>query len=162
MTCAYCARLPPCSTALSSGPSACAHWLSLRPSQKRNGLYAVPAIGMVRRSVVPTPLASGMPSWNSRLGSWHVAQETLPFALSRVSKKSRCPSSAAAGSSAHRLLGSGGSAPTPSIESDSASWNAWCSEPGSPAGPAWAAAETRTAPASQIALCRIMAPPVTG
>ena len=49
ITCAYWARVPPCSTGLSSGPSACAHWLSLRPSQNRNGLYAVPAIGIVRR-----------------------------------------------------------------------------------------------------------------
>src|SRR5687767_11581807 len=53
--CAYWARVPPCSTGLSRGPSACAHWLSFRPSQKRKGEYAVAAIGIVRRLVVPTP-----------------------------------------------------------------------------------------------------------
>src|SRR6478609_5723406 len=105
---AYCERVPPCSTALSRGPSACDHWLSLRPSQKRNGLYAVPAIGIVRRPVVPTPRASGVPSWKSLRGSWHVAHDTWPFELNRASKKNRLPSFAAAGSSAQRLLGSGG------------------------------------------------------
>jgi hypothetical protein len=81
----------------------------LRPSQKRNGLYAVPAIGIVRRSVVPTPFASGVPSWNSRSGTWHVAHETLPFALRRASKKRRSPNCAARGSSATRFVGSAGS-----------------------------------------------------
>ncbi|HEX8430978.1 MAG TPA: hypothetical protein VF625_06810, partial [Longimicrobium sp.] len=55
--------------------------------------------------VVPTPCASATPSWNSRSGRWHVAQATLPLPLSRVSKNSRCPSAAAALSSALRLFG---------------------------------------------------------
>src|SRR5215208_26433 len=99
-SCAYCVRSPPCSTALSRGPSACPHWLSARPSQNCQAPYAVPATGIVRRAAVPTPTPRGRPSWKSWLGTWQLAQETSPVALSRVSKKSRCPSRAAALSSA--------------------------------------------------------------
>ena len=38
---------------------------ALRPSQNRNGLYAVAVMGIVRRFVNPTPFASGVLSWNS-------------------------------------------------------------------------------------------------
>ena len=38
------------------------HWLSVRPSQKNHAPCAVPATGIVRRAVVPTPCASGVPS----------------------------------------------------------------------------------------------------
>src|SRR5919106_301154 len=104
---AYWVRSPPCSTALSHGPSACDHWLSVRPSQKSHGECAVPAIGIVRRPVTPTPCASGVLSWKSRPGRWHVAHETLPLELSFASKKSWRPKRAAFVSSATRLLGSG-------------------------------------------------------
>src|SRR5688572_810739 len=109
MMCAYCVRSPPCSTGLSSGPSACDHWLSVRPSQKSHALCAVPATGIVRRAVAPTPVASGTPSWNSLSGRWQDAHDTLPFALSRVSKNNALPSEAATESSDQRLLGSGAS-----------------------------------------------------
>src|ERR687886_2644709 len=106
---AYWVRVPPCSTGLSSGPSACAHWLSLRPSQKSHGLYAVPTTVMVLRLVVPTPCANGKPSLKFLPGRWQLAQETAPFLLKRASKKSLWPSSAARGLSATALEGSGGS-----------------------------------------------------
>src|SRR5512139_3699595 len=65
-------------------------------------------IVMVRRLVVPTPLAKGVPSWKSRSVRWQLAQETWPFELKRVSKNSFCPNAAAAGSSAYLLDGSAG------------------------------------------------------
>src|SRR5688572_7663842 len=118
MACAYWVRVPPCSTALSRGPSACAHWLSVRPSQKNQAPCAVPAIGMVRRSVVPMPWPSGVPSWNSRPATWQVAHETLPLPLSRGSENSRSPSAAARASAATRFDGSAGSGPRLASESE--------------------------------------------
>ena len=101
-------RLPPCSAASSIGASACAHWLSLRPSQNSHGLYAVPTTVIVLRGVSPMPCARGSPSVKWSSAWWQVAHETSPFALNRVSEKIASPRAAAAGSSATRFEGSSG------------------------------------------------------
>lgn len=68
----------------------------------------MPAMGMVRRPVVPMPWPSGRSSWNWRSGRWQVAQATSPLALKRASKKSARPNSTARGLSATRFEGSNG------------------------------------------------------
>src|SRR4026207_1832584 len=55
MTGAYMPRLPPCSTPFSSGPSAWAQRLSLRPSQNRNGAQAALSTDIVPRGASPMP-----------------------------------------------------------------------------------------------------------
>ena len=98
-------RLVPCSTGFSSGPSACIHAVSARPSQKNQRFHAVlstflPAVAM--------PSASSFPSAKPFSGSWQVAQLTRPSTESASSKNKRCPRSAARASSATALVGSAG------------------------------------------------------
>ena len=66
----------------------------------------MPAIGIARRLVVPTPVESRLLSWKPNWGRWQVAQATWPLLLKRVSKKSFCPKVAAAGLSPYRFDGS--------------------------------------------------------
>ncbi len=114
-------RLPPCSAPSSSGPSACDHTLSLRPSQNSHGPCPTPTTGMARRVPAASPCATARPSWKWRAGSWQLAQETAPLRLSRASKNSCRPSSAAAGEASWRLDGSAGAAGSSLSLSDASS-----------------------------------------